>query len=231
MRILQTTVFAHRGASAAYPENTVAAFRGAAAMGADWVELDVRRTTDRALVVHHDAHLPDGRAIVETVAADLPPSVPSLADALMACAPMGVNIEIKNSPNDVDFDPSVALAEPVVAASDACPLPIVVSSLHPPTLDRVRVVGPHVATAQLTFELKDPARTIDTARAARHTALHPFDLTVTPEVVSLTHAAGMTINVWTVDDPDRIRALAEMGVDGIVTNVPDIALRVLGRGR
>ena len=55
-------VIGHRGASAARPENTVEAFRHAAELGADWVELDVRRTADDALVVHHDAELPDGRA-------------------------------------------------------------------------------------------------------------------------------------------------------------------------
>ncbi len=50
-----TAVIAHRGASKAFPENTVAAFEGALAMGADMVELDVRRTADGRLAVHHDA--------------------------------------------------------------------------------------------------------------------------------------------------------------------------------
>ncbi len=58
-------VIAHRGASKAFAENTVAAFRGALAMGADMVELDVRRTADGRLAVHHDARLPDGRAICD----------------------------------------------------------------------------------------------------------------------------------------------------------------------
>ena len=57
-------VIAHRGASATFPENTIEAFRGAAEQGADWVELDARRTADHSLVVHHDALLADGRAIV-----------------------------------------------------------------------------------------------------------------------------------------------------------------------
>src|SRR2546425_413652 len=115
MIFLQTEIIAHRGASAAYPENTVEAFRAAGELGATWVELDVRRTSDGRLAVHHDAHLPDGRAIVDVAADDLPPAVPSLAVALEACAPLGVNVEIKNSPNDVDFDPSAALVVLVVA--------------------------------------------------------------------------------------------------------------------
>ena len=69
------------------------------------MELDVRRTADGVLVVHHDAHLADGRAIVELAAADLPDAVPTLAAALDACAGMGVNIEIKNNHPDPDLDP------------------------------------------------------------------------------------------------------------------------------
>lgn len=203
------------------------AFRAAAPLGANWVELDVRRTADGALAVHHDAQLGDGRAIVEVAAAELPASVPSLAEALEACRPLGVNVEIKNSPHDVDFDATGALVEPVVAAIDACSQPIIVSSFHAPTLDRVRSVDPSVATALLTFDLRNPARTIDGVLVAGHVALHPFDATVTHELVELVHQAGLTINVWTVDDPARIEELAAMGVDGIVTNVPEVAARVL----
>ena len=203
------------------------AFRAAGTLGANWVELDVRRTADGALAVHHDAHLGDGRAIVELGAADLPPDVPSLAEALEACRPLGVNVEIKNSPHDVDFDATAALVEPVVSAIAGCSQPILVSSFHGPTLDRVRVADPSVATALLTFDLSDPARTIGDAVVAGHVALHPFDRTVTHELVQLVHEAGLTVNVWTVDDPARIEELAEMGVDGIVTNVPDIAAAVL----
>jgi glycerophosphoryl diester phosphodiesterase len=227
MQFLQTAIIAHRGASADYPENTVAAFRAAGPLGANWVELDVRRTADGALAVHHDPHLGDGRAIVETLAADLPPTVTSLAEALEACQPLGVNVEIKNSPHDMDFDPEAALVEPVVAAIRACSQPIIVSSFHGPTLDRVRSVDSSVATGLLTFDLSDPARTIELALAAGHVALHPFDATVTHELVGLVHEAGLAINVWTVDDPARIEELAMMGVDGIVTNVPDVAAAVL----
>ena len=67
-----TQVIAHRGASGLEPENTVAAFRRAVALGADGVELDVRRSADGVLVVHHDARLADGRAIVTVPEAELP---------------------------------------------------------------------------------------------------------------------------------------------------------------
>ena len=71
-------VIAHRGASKAEAENTLAAFRRAGAMGADAVELDVRRTRDGVLVVHHDPHLPDGRLDRATSRA---PTCPPRADA------------------------------------------------------------------------------------------------------------------------------------------------------
>ena len=106
----QIQVIAHRGASRAERENTLAAFRRAAIMGADAVELDVRRTSDGAMAVHHDAVLPDGRVICEMTAAELPEHVPLLPAALDACNGMWVNIEIKNYPIDVDYDPGDSLA-------------------------------------------------------------------------------------------------------------------------
>ena len=69
-----TDVIAHRGASRLAPENTIEAFELAVAVGADGIELDVRRTADGVLVVHHDARLPDGRAIVELPWHELPPA-------------------------------------------------------------------------------------------------------------------------------------------------------------
>src|SRR4051812_39413617 len=109
-------VLAHRGASRAAPENTVEAFLVAKAMGADGVELDVRRTSDGPLVVHHDPRLRDGRAIIELHAATLPVHVPRLHDALDACAGMWVNVEIKNDPLEPDFDPTDSIADDVIGA-------------------------------------------------------------------------------------------------------------------
>jgi glycerophosphoryl diester phosphodiesterase len=71
--------------------------------------------------------------------------------------------------------------------------------------------------------------TIARAAAAGHRALHPFDATVDAAVVATAHAAGLAVNVWTVDDPERMIELASFGVDGICTNVPDVALTALAR--
>src|SRR5690606_32215522 len=83
-RCSMTLIIAHRGASRAAPENTVAAFRRAVEMGADAIELDVRRTGDDRLVVHHDPSIADGRAIRELSAGELPGWVPEMSDALDA---------------------------------------------------------------------------------------------------------------------------------------------------
>ena len=81
----------------------MAAFRRAAEMGAEAVELDVRRTLDGVLVVHHNPHLHDGQQVSAITFAAMRAStegaaVPTLSEALDACAGMWVNVEIKNDP-------------------------------------------------------------------------------------------------------------------------------------
>ena len=60
-------------------------------------------------------------------------------------------------------------------------------------------------------------------------AVHPHHAFVNEDLVRIAHDAGLAVNTWTVDDPERIRWLADLGVDGIITNVPDVALAALGR--
>jgi glycerophosphoryl diester phosphodiesterase len=227
-------VIAHRGASAAHPEKTVAAFRGARALGADWVELDVRRTADLALAVHHDEALADGRLIVSVEASmgDWPADVPLLDAALDACEGMGVNIEIKNWPLDSDFDPDRWLSDAVVSllAARGRKDEVLVSSFDLETVDRVRGLDPSVPTAFLVMELDDPARVVAATARRGHAALHPWAPAVDAELIDRCHDAGLKVNAWTVDDPDWMARLAEMGVDGIVTNVPDVARRAVGTG-
>ena len=223
-------VIAHRGASVAEPENTVAAFAAARRLGADWVELDVRRTADGALAVHHDAHLPDGRPIVDVAAGDLPHEVPSLAEALAACGPLGVNVEIKNLPMDPDYDEEERVAAAVVEQLARTPVSggVIVSSFNLRTVDRVRELDPAVPTAWLVMAAGPDV--LDRCLRHGHAVLHPFHLSLDAGVLAAAHEAGVTVNTWTVDDPDRMRELADLGVDGIVTNVPDVALSALGRG-
>jgi glycerophosphoryl diester phosphodiesterase len=234
-------VIGHRGAPRRARENTLESFRAAVALGADGVELDVRRTSDGRLAVHHDAHLADGRAIVETPWSELPADVPELPAALDVCAGLGVvNVEIKNWPTDVDFDETAALADAVVEVLAARPVAererFLVSCFHLPTLDRVRELDADLATGWLVFGPlpggpgDDPvAALVAEVVGHGHGAVHPHHSFVTPELVAAAHDAGVAVNTWTCNEPDRLRWLAEVGVDGVVTDVPDVALAALGR--
>ncbi|MEE9414014.1 MAG: glycerophosphodiester phosphodiesterase [Acidimicrobiales bacterium] len=217
-----TLVIAHRGASASHPQNTLEAFRAAAAQGADWVELDVRLTADGTLAIHHDPHLPDGREIFELTRSELPESVPALAESLEACAGMGINIEIKNEPAERGFDPTRSLAAPTleVALAICEPESLLVSSFDFEMVGAVRALDVPVKTAML---YSDPTPTDELIRVALdggHSALNSHDPLVDAAFVEAVHDAGLAVNVWTVDDPARITELVAMGVDGIVTNNP-----------
>lgn len=218
-------MIAHRGASAAHPENTVDAFAAAHALGADGVELDVRRSADGELVVHHDARYVDGRVVADVRAADRPGSVPTLAEAIEAAGPCWVNVEIKNLPHEPGFDSAETTAAAVAAWTEtARPLvDILFSAFTPPSLAVVRRTIPAAATALLVLAVDEPTRCAEQAAAAGHVALHPSDHAVSPELVEAAHGVGLGVNVWTVDAPHRMVELAAMGVDGIVTNMPDVA--------
>ncbi len=161
---------AHRGLP---DENTVEAFLLAVAQGADGVELDVRRTADRQLIVHHDAVLADGRVIVQTESRDLPSGVATLEQALDACDGIFVNIEIKNDPNEPDFDPTEWVAHAVTArlAHRGGGPRWLISSFRLETVNRVHRVLPSARTAWLVYEITDDV--IKTCVDHGHVAVHP----------------------------------------------------------
>ena len=220
-------VLAHRGASAAARENTIEAFRLAAAMGSDGVELDVRRTLDGLLVVHHDPRVADGRAIGDIRAADLPAHVPHLDDALDACSGMWVNIELKNDPDEPDFDPTDSVADDTTSAllrrghDDRW----LISAFRLETVDRCRALVPTIRTAWLVELVPDDV--IATMVGRGHCALHPWVGALNRSHIDVCHGAGIAVNTWTCDDPRRMAELIEWGIDGICTNVPDVAIGVI----
>ena len=222
-------VLAHRGASRAERENTVAAFRRAGQMGAHAVELDVRRSSDGVLVVHHNPHYGDGRLVAGTAWADSPDDVPTLADALDACEGMWVNVEIKNDPEEPDFDPTDGIADETIAhllarGEDDRWL---ISCFRLDTVDRCRALAPQIKTAWLCVEAPDGIG--QTLMKKGHLALHPWVGMLTRDTIDACHAAGVQVNTWTCDDPARMAELVEWGIDGICTNLPDVALEVLAR--
>jgi glycerophosphoryl diester phosphodiesterase len=218
-------VLGHRGASVAAPENTPEAFALADQMGADGIELDVRRTVDGRLVIAHDV-LPASLAEVERM------GLPSFDEALDACGDrMLVNVEIKNWPGDADFDPTMAMVLPVIEAlrrRGAAATPRwLISAFSWETLEACRSAAPDIATAWLVSTISNDR--ISKVAAAGHAAVHPWEQGVTAEFVDRCHDAGMAVNTWTCNDVDRLIELAGLGVDGVCTDVPDIALRALGR--
>lgn len=213
-------------------ENTLAAFRRAAEMGADAVELDVRRTLDGVLVVHHDPnyHPTEGaekRLIAATRHAGLPDHVPTLGEALDACAGMWVNVEIKNDPHEPDFDQSEMIADETMAhllarAEDERWL---ISCFRIETIDRCHALAPAVRTAWLCDS--PPVDVVEVLLAKGHSALHPNVYSLKRSTIDACHRGGLQVNTWTCDDPARMVELMKWGIDGICTNVPDIALATM----
>jgi glycerophosphoryl diester phosphodiesterase len=222
-------VIGHRGASRDHPENTLEAFVGARRQGAAWVELDVRATADDELAILHDPHLSDGRAIAELVRADVPEVVPSLDAALAACVPLGVNVEVKHGVGEPGFSDDRRLADLVVEALEGAANELLVSSFDLELIDRIRDLAPELPTAYLVLGADEPIDAVAACVDRGHAALHPWDPMVDADLVARCHAAGIAVNVWTVDDPDRMVELAAWGVDGIVTNVPAVAVAALAR--
>lgn len=222
-------VVAHRGASRARDENTPAAFSTADEMGADAVELDVRLAVDdrgsSRLVVFHDP-LP---ATQEERAA-----LCGLDDVLDACGErMLINVEIKNSAGEGGFDPTMAVVAPTVDAlrrrGPQWAQRWLVSSFSLRTIDYCRQVAPDIPTALLVEEPTDHAIALTADRG--HVAIHPWVDALDAERVDACHRAGLAVTTWTCNDAGRMVELASLGVDGVCTDVPDVALEALGRGR
>lgn len=225
------SVIAHRGASRVERENTIAAFMRAREFGADAVELDVRITADRHLIVHHDPVVFDQQNICELHASDLPSHIPFLHDALDACDGMWVNIEIKNDPREPDFDETDQVARRVAEHLDdrGTPERWLISSFRRETVDVMRALLPSVRTAWLTVGVPDTALDI-VARSlahAGHYAIHPWEATLTRDAVRAFRNHGLAVNTWTCDDTEKMATFKEWGVHGVCTNVPDVALGVL----
>jgi glycerophosphoryl diester phosphodiesterase len=222
---------AHRGASKREPENTTVAFRTARELGSHGVELDVRRCASGDLVVHHNPTLADGRALLDVAKSDLPAHVPTLDEALDACAGMWVNVEIKNDESEPDFDPTDSIAARVVEClvrrgeDDRW----LISSFRRETVDACRLLAPSIATAWLTVAIDDPAATAASLVASGHAAVHPWVDLLTRDALDVMHAHGLSVNVWTCDDPAKMAELVDWGIDGICTNVPDVALPLVTR--
>jgi glycerophosphoryl diester phosphodiesterase len=222
-------ILAHRGASRVARENTLEAFCEARRLWADGVELDARASADGALVVHHDAEIPGIGVIATLRVADLPPHVPLLDAALDACGDLMIDVELKDLPGEPGYDAAYPVPRLVARLLGERGLlgRTVVSSFDLMALAAALEVEPGLTTGWLTPRWFHPPTALETLRNLGHRAWHPEHDAVTEELVAQAHEAGLEVTTWTVDDPDAIRQVARAGVDGVITNVPDLARAAL----
>lgn len=238
-------VYGHRGASARAPENTLRAFALALDEGADGVELDVRLSRDGVVVVAHDpdlARVARGRteriadldaSALATVDVGAGERIPTLDEVLDLTLRRGarVNVEVKGDvPDRLALSRAVArlLARRAPREREA----LFVSSFRPEILVALRALGVREPLAFLyDAEHTGAARAALLRRAVRPDGLHPRHPLCTPYAIARWHRRGLFVNAWTVDSPARARALAEAGVDGVITNDPAGLLAALGAAR
>jgi glycerophosphoryl diester phosphodiesterase len=238
---------AHRGASAYAPENTLAAFRLALEMGADGFELDVRLSADDHLVGVHDDTVDrttDGsgpirqKTLAELKALDAGARfavrfagerIPTLQEVfdLVAGSRAFVNVEIKTDSIKGD-----GLEEKLVALSRRYGLGerLLISSFNPFALWRMRRMAPDLPLALLYAEdQRIYLRNRWFAFLSRPDALNPSFRMATQEHVRWAKSKGYGLYVWTVGEEPEMRRLIALGVDGVITDKPDLLRQVLAR--
>jgi glycerophosphoryl diester phosphodiesterase len=250
---------AHRGGSALAPENTLAAFDRATTLGADAIETDVRLSADGVVMVFHDEDTRrltgepgtiEARTAAEVDALDAAFSftpdaggtfplrgagvrVPAFAEALRRYPRMRFNVDAKGAEPEL-ADALARTIQEARAEGRVC-----VGSFLDAQAERLGALLPGVCRF-----LPEKAATVHVL-AAKSGAVPVglpggYDLAdlparmdgvtvVEPPVIEHFHRLGIPVHVWTVDDEDEMRALLELGVDGIVTDRPDVLARVLGR--
>lgn len=232
----------HRGAMGYAPENTFASYVLALQQGVDVVECDVHLTADDIPVVLHDHTLDrttNGHGAVQRhTLAELQrldaggwrgsefagERLPTLDELLAWCRPrVALSIELKNGP--IFYQGLADRIVELVREHDMVGRASVISFDHR-AIQRVKELEPRLS-AGILFA----ARLVDApaaARAAGADMVLPSDHFATRDVIEQAHAAGLAVSVWTVDDADRARELAAIGVDAIATNYPDRIRAALG---
>lgn len=215
-------VVAHRGGAALRPENTLAAFEHAASLGADVIEMDLRVTRDGAIVLMHDATVErttggKGRVDALTLAQLRELRVPALAEVFERLPAMRMNLEMKQ------FDAAQAEGLCALVRQHGMSPRVLVASAGDEPMQAFRRACPEVATALTASEARWFA-------ALRDVYPLPAAALEIPDAVSyLVPAAlarGLKVYVWTVNDPARMRELMQAGVSGIITDRPDLLLRL-----
>jgi glycerophosphoryl diester phosphodiesterase len=253
-------VIAHRGGARLRPENTLLAFEHAVGLGADMLEMDARATADGVLVALHDATVDrttDGQGPVHALTLDAlqkldagyrwsPDAgrstpfrgrgvrVPTLAEVFARFPRMRMVVEIKPP------EPALAARMCQLIRRADMTARVLVASMHEAVLDAFRAGCPEVSTSMgpgeaRLFYLASLVYLSDAISPAAQALQIPYGfgerVLATPTVAAAARGRNLALHVWTVNDELRMRRLLEIGVDGIMTDRPDLLLRLLGRGR
>jgi glycerophosphoryl diester phosphodiesterase len=251
----QPLVIAHRGGGGLFPENTLYAFKKAADLGVDVIELDVRGTSDGELVVIHDPTVQrttDGTGRVnELTLSELKKldagyrfspdgltfplrqngiNVPTLREVFAALPKMRFNIEPKQA--------APSIIKPLCKIINEYQMVdrVVVGSFQQGIIDEFRRDCANVATSASTGEVGKFLAMYKTALGKSYTAEMqalqvPEFVGITKEFVEAAHERNLKVHVWTVNETNAMERLLKMGVDGIMTDYPDRLLTVMRRQR
>jgi glycerophosphoryl diester phosphodiesterase len=219
-------VIAHRGASAYEFENSPAAFLRAVELGADGIELDVHSTADGVPVVHHD-DVAGGQTIAHADYIELKDhklengeALPTLEAVLsMLDTAVDVFVELKTLPAEHD--------QTLLNTLDSGPAPhrYSVHSFDHRIIRRLKTRRPSLPAGILSVAY--PVDPIAPLEAAGAVTLWQQERTIDGALVQAIQQDARSVYAWTVDNPNRIEQLAELGVNGICTNRPDVARKVL----
>ena len=230
-------VTAHRGYSAAYPENTIPAFKGAIQVGADWAELDVQQTADGEVIVMHDSNLKRTTGLDKEVwqvtwdeIKDLDNGswfdkkyqtvrIPTLEEVLKVCrGKIHLNIEIKPSGHDKDLEEQVAKLLKKYHMRDTC----VVSSLKYDSLRKIKEADDSIETAYITSVSYGNFTDLEYADG------YSVESTLLSKgFVNKAQKAGKQIYVWTVNSEERLEKVVGMGIDNVITDDPVMAKELI----
>ena len=237
-----TLNFAHRGFSGQYPENTMLAYEKAIAAGCDGIELDVQLTKDNELVLIHDEAVDrttDGHGFIKDMTFEevraLDASyifrgqyginrIPTLREYFELAAPAGIltNVELKTG-----VFPYEGLEERVLALIDEFHLrdKVVISSFKHPSVMHMKSLAPDMTYGFLEeSHLMDP---LGYTASYGVQAFHPEYHLVDAAFMERARALNLDVNVWTVNEEHEMRALADLGVNIMIGNHPDVCRRVL----
>ncbi len=236
-------VFAHRGAMAYAPMNTLAAFALAVEQGADGIELDVWLSQDDVPVVIHDFeldHTTDGKGTVgstplvalkeldaggwfdESYAGQ---RIPTLGEVFEAVGGQTfVNVEIKSVVLD---NKNIVWQTLQVIREHGMQERVLVSSFNPLVLRLLHKTAPDIATGYLYLG-RSPWYLRWALRGITYHAEHPQASAMDAETVQKARRHNRRVNVWTVNEEDEAKRLQDLGVDGLITDRPDAILQALG---